>query len=264
MSTTTVRQREHRLASRSALSDLPALPALVEGVVTHQRRAPLRHGFRYRVYQWLVDVDDLPQPPGWLRPFAGFRSGDHLGDATRSIGDNVRRFLSGNGIDLTGGRVLMLANARVLGHVFDPLTVFWCLTADGGLRCVLAEVHNTYGERHVYLLPVDDAGRASTDKALYVSPFFAVDGRYDLRFTLGPESVNTSVILRQGGEAVFTAVFTGTPRPATARRLLGLQVRRPLMTWRVSALIRLQGVALWARRLPIIARLPHHHQEGVR
>jgi DUF1365 family protein len=249
---------------RRALSGLPVLPALVEGVVTHQRRSPLRHGFSYRVYQWLVDVDDLPVLPRRLRPFAGFRSGDHLGDPHRSIGENVQRFLALHGSDLGGGRVLMLANARVLGHVFNPLTVYWCLSPDGSLRCVLAEVHNTYGERHVYLLPVDAAGRAGTDKALYVSPFFAVDGRYDLRFTLGPDSVGTSIVLHQGGEAVFAATFTGTPHPLTRRRLLGLQVRRPLMTWRVSALIRLHGVALWLRRLPVVRRQPHHLQEGVR
>lgn len=249
---------------RRALSGLPVLPALVEGVVTHQRRSPLRHGFSYRVYQWLVDVDDLPVLPRRLRPFAGFRSSDHLGDPARSLGDNVRHFLGLHGMDLSGGRVLMLANARVLGHVFDPLSVFWCLTADGGLRCVLAEVHNTHGERHVYLLPVDDTGRGTTDKAFYVSPFFAVEGRYDLRFTLGPNKVGTSVVLRQGGEAVFTAVFTGTPYPVTARRLLGLQVRRPLMTWRVSALIRLHGIALWLRRLPVVPHHPHHPPQGDR
>ncbi len=254
----------HLGRARRALSGLPHLPALVEGVVTHQRRAPLRHGFGYRVYQWLVDVDDLPRPAPWLRPFAGFRAADHLGDPSRSIGDNVRHFLALHGVQLPGGRIVMLANARVLGHVFNPISVFWCLDADGELACVLAEVHNTYAERHVYLLPVDDAGRAATDKALYVSPFFAVDGRYDLRFTLRPDRVGTTMALRHGDETVFTAAFTGTPYPATTRRLLALQVRRPLMTWRVSALIRLQGVALWLRRLPVVPRHPHRSQQGVR
>ncbi len=110
----------------------------------------------------------------------------------------------------------MLANARVLGHTFDPLSVFWAIAPDGSLRCIVAEVHNTYGERHAYLLETDDAGKATVDKAFYVSPFFTVDGRYDLQFTLTPESVSSTVILRQGGEAVFTATFRGTPRPATA------------------------------------------------
>lgn len=249
----------------TARTELPVLPAVVEGTVRHDRLAPFAHGFGYRVYQWLVDLDRLPDPPGWLRPFVGFRSADHLGDPARSIRANVEAFCAARGVDARGGRIVMLANARVLGHVFDPLSVFWCLAPDGRLRCVVAEVHNTYGERHAYLLTdLDDAGRAATDKRFYVSPFLSVDGRYDLRFGLAPDSVSTAVRLRQGGRVVFTAAFRGTPAPATARRIVSVLVRRPFMTQRVSALIRMQGVLLWLRRLPVVRRVPHRHQEGVR
>jgi len=243
---------------------LPRLPAIVEGTVSHDRLAPVRHGFRYRVYQWLVDLDDMPRPPWWLRPFAGFRSADHLGDPDAAIRSNVEAFCAAEAVDVRADRILMLANARVLGHVFDPLSVFWCIAPDGGLTCVVAEVHNTYGERHAYLLDVDETGRASADKAFYVSPFLAVDGRYDLRFGLGSDRVTTTVRLRQDGRVVFSAAFHGAPAPATARRLVSVLVRRPFMTQRVSALIRIQGVRLWLRRLPVVRRAPHHHQEGVR
>jgi DUF1365 family protein len=246
------------------VTGLPVLPAVVEGVVRHDRVAPLRHGFRYRVYQWLVDVDDMPRLPGWLRPFAGFRSADHLGDPDQSIRANVERFCGERGVDVRGGRIIMLANARVLGHVFDPLSVFWCLAADGTVRCVVAEVHNTYGERHAYLLDVDAAGRASTDKAFYVSPFLAMDGRYDLRLEMGQDGVATAVRLCQGGAVVFTATFRGRPVRATTARLVSVLVRLPFMTQRVSFLIRLQGLRLWSRRLPVLPRTPHQHQEGVR
>ncbi len=246
------------------MTRLPVLPAVVEGTVSHDRLAPLRHGFRYGVYQWLVDVDDLPRPPRWLSPFAGFRAADHLGDPHASIRRNVETFCAGRGADVRGGRIVMLANARVLGHVFDPLSVFWCLAPDGTLRCVVAEVHNTYGERHAYLLDLDSTGRASADKAFYVSPFLAVDGRYDLRFALGPDAVATTVRLRQHDTVVFTATFRGSPAPATTGRLLRALVRHPFMTQRVSLLIRLQGVRLWLRRLPVVRRTPHHHQEGIR
>jgi DUF1365 family protein len=245
---------------------LPSLPALADGLVTHARRAPLRHRFRYLVYQWLVDVDQPPRLPHWLRPFASFRAGDHHGDPAATIRANVERFCADSGVDVSGGRILMLANARVLGHVFDPLSVFWCLDDDGAVRCVVAEVHNTHGERHAYLLDVDAQGRASTDKAFYVSPFFTVDGRYDLQFRLDRDRVATTVRLRQGdgGEPVFTAVFTGRLQPATPRRLVSLLLRRPFMTQRVSLLIRLHGSWLWLRRLPVVPWTAHHHQEGVR
>ena len=241
---------------------LPALPALVEGTVAHTRRTPLRHRFTNRVYQWLVDVDELPRMSRALRPFSTFSAADHIGDPDQSIHANIERFCKAQGVDISGHRVLMLANARVLGHTFDPLSVFWAIAPDESLTCIVAEVHNTYGERHAYLLQTDDAGRAEVDKAFYVSPFFTVDGTYDLQFTLTPDKVSSSIILRQGGAAVFSATFRGSPQPATPSRLAKLLVKMPLMTHRTSLLIRIQGVWLWIRRLPVVPRTAHEPQEG--
>jgi hypothetical protein len=120
----------------------------------------VRNEFTYHSYQWLVDLDQLPRPGSVLGVLAGFSARDHLGDPSRSIRANLDHYLSGHGIDLHGGQVLMLAHARVLGYVFNPLTVYWCHDPDGTLRCVVAEVHNTYGQRHAYLLHTDDRGCA--------------------------------------------------------------------------------------------------------
>jgi uncharacterized protein len=249
---------------RQELQELPELPALVDGVVAHHRPGPVRHTFRHRVYQWLVDLDRIPEQPWYLRPFTGFRARDHLGDPARTIKDNVQSFLLAHGVELgPGARVVMLANARVLGHVFDPLTVFWCLDGSGRLRCVVAEVHNTYGERHAYLLRPEASGAARADKRLYVSPFFDVSGAYDLRFDLTPEHLLTSVVLRHDGQARFAASFAGRPRPATPGAVLTHVLRTPLMPQRVSLLIRLHGLRLWLRRLPVQPRPRHHRQEGV-
>lgn len=241
---------------------LPALPALVEGTVAHTRRTPLRHRFTHRVYQWLVDVDDLPRMRWPWRAFSTFRAADHIGDPDATIHHNIERFCAAQGVDIGDHRLLMLANARVLGHTFDPLSVFWAIAPDGSLTCIVAEVHNTYGERHAYLLRPDDAGRAGVDKDFYVSPFFTVEGRYDLQFVLTPDKVSSSIILRQGGEAVFSATFRGVPRPATRRRLGKVLVKMPLMTHRTSLLIRIHGAWLWIRRLPVVPRPTHAPQEG--
>ena len=248
----------------TATTALPTLPALVEGTVGHTRRTPLRHRFSYRIYQWLVDLDDLPRMALPLRPFSTFKAADHIGDPDDTIRHNIERFCATQGVDVTGDRLLMLANARVLGHTFDPLSVFWAIAPDGSLTCIVAEVHNTYGERHAYFLQPDDDGRTTVDKAFYVSPFFTVDGRYDLQFALTPDKVSSTIILRQGDEAVFSATFRGTPRPATGGRLARLLVKMPLMTHRTSALIRIQGVWLWMRRLPVVRRPAHEPQEGTR
>jgi DUF1365 family protein len=243
---------------------LPALPALVTGRVSHARRTPLTHRFRYRVYQWLVDLDHPPRLPWWLRPFSTFSAADHIGDPTSDIRSNIERFCASEGVDISAHRILMLANARVLGHTFDPLSVFWAIAPDDSLTCIVAEVHNTYGERHAYLLQTDEKGRSQVDKAFYVSPFFTVDGRYDLQFQLTPDVVSSTVVLKQDGDAVFSATFRGEPKPATPGRLARLIISMPLMTHRTSLLIRIHGVWLWLRRLPVVPRQAHRPQEGTR
>jgi uncharacterized protein len=251
-------------ASAPTRPQLPPLPALVVGQVTHRRPGPVRHAFRHRVYQWLVDLDSLPRQPWHLRAFAHFSSADHLGDPGLPIKRNIENCLARGGIQLgDGGRVLMLANARVLGHVFDPLSVFWCYDSSARLVCVVAEVHNTYGERHAYLLRLDEAGVAVTGKDFHVSPFFDVSGTYELRFTLRPDLVATTVTLRREGAVAFSATFRGRPEPATASALAGRLIRQPLMTQRVSTLIRVHGIWLWLRGLPVRAHPHHIRQEGV-
>ena len=253
-------------AARQApeLTPLPALPALVVGEVTHRRPGPVRHSFRHRIYLWLIDLDSVPRQPGYLSPFASFSSEDHLGDRRLTIKDNVENYLALNGVDLgERSRVLMLASARVLGHVFNPLSVFWCYDSSGRLACIIAEVHNTYGERHAYLLHPDEAGIAVTGKDFHVSPFFDVTGTYGLRFTLSPDRVSATVTLRREGAVVFSAAFRGRPQPASRRALARLLIRQPLMTQRVSALIRVHGIWLWLRGLPIRSHPNHIRQAGI-
>ncbi|MGZ3144009.1 DUF1365 domain-containing protein [Lentzea chajnantorensis] len=218
-------------------------------VITHTRRELIDRAFRHRAYLWLVDLDGMPRLPWWARLFARFEARDHLGSPDRSIRENLEEWLGERGIELGGGRVLMLANARVLGYVFNPLSVYWCHNADGELVCVVAEVHNTYGGRHCYLLRTDEHGRASVDKEFYVSPFLGVDGHYVMRLPAPGERLSVTIALRQNGKTTFSATMRGT-RTSGLRMLL----RRPLMPQRVSALIRRHGIALYLRRLPIVPR----------
>jgi DUF1365 family protein len=237
--------------------------ALYPCEITHVRARPVRRTFRYHSYLWFVDLDDLPQVPLALRPLARFRSRDHLGDPVSPIRANVDAYLARQGISLAGGRVLMLGHAAVLGYVFNPLTVFWCHHADGTLAAVIAEVHNTYGQRHAYLLHPDGRGRAEADKDFYVSPFLPVAGRYRLHLPEPAATLRLSVTLHIDGQTVLAASVTGNRRAYTPRRLLGCAFRHPWVTARVTALIHWQGIRLAARRLPVIPRPAHHPQEGV-
>lgn len=243
-------------------------PVLYDAVVGHTRRGvpggrPVSNAFSYGVYMWLVDLDRLPTLPRGLGWLARFEARDHLGSPSRSLRANVDTFLAEHGIGLAGGRVLMLANARVAGYVFNPISVHWCYQASGELACIVAEVHNTYGERHAYLLRPDPAGRAEADKAFYVSPFLTVDGRYLMRFSPPGEQLSVTMALQQDGATPFSATLRGTARPATVGRVLAASLRRPFMPQRVSALIRWQGIRLWLRRLPVARRPQHSAQEGV-
>ncbi len=231
--------------------------------ITHVRYGPARRAFRYRSYLWLVDTGDLPRVPRWLRPLASFRSRDHLGDPAAGIRANVAAYLSRHGIDLGGGQVLMLGHARVLGHVFNPLTVYWCHRADGSLAAVLAEVHNTYGERHAYLLRTDARGRAGAGKDFYVSPFLPPAGRYRMRLPEPAQALRLSVTLAAGDRRLLTATVTGTRHDYTPWRLLGCALRYPWVTAQVSTLIRWQGIRIAARGLPVHPRPAHRPQEGV-
>ncbi|MGB3684279.1 MAG: DUF1365 family protein [Ornithinimicrobium sp.] len=248
---------------------LPTLPALVPGVVTHRRHGPLDHRLRHEVYQWLVDLDDLPDLPPPLGRIAAFSAADHLGSPKRSIKDNVARLLELQGIETpTDLRVVMLANARIFGYVFDPLSVFWCLDARSGkLACVIAEVHNTYGERHAYVLRPNRSGSATTDKAFYVSPFYDLTGCYCLHFRLTADRVAVTINLHRGGttntKPDFTATFTGKPQKLTPKGLLAQLSKHPFMSQYVSALIKAHGILLWAKGLPIQLRPTHQPPEGV-
>ena len=231
----------------------------------HVRHSALHRDFRHRGYLWLVDLDALPRLPLWLRPFARFAARDHLGDPRGTIRANLDRYLAGHGIDLRGGRVLMLANARVLGHVFNPLTVYWCHLPDGPLACVVAEVHNTYGERHCYLLHTDTAGRARVDKEFYVSPFLAVDGEYRMHLPVPDDGWRSRSRCAQNGSTALVATVAGVRgrRHPAARsaRVAGPPPARHACARRPC--IRRHGIALWLRRLPVIPRPRHAPQEGV-
>ncbi len=243
---------------------LPTTPALVIGNVSHIRHEKMNRKFRHKTYQWLVNLEHLPVHPWYLRPFTSFSSRDHLGDPKMSIKENVEHFLAVNDYKHEPfSQILMLANARILGYTFDPLTVFWCLDKEKNVQCVLAEVRNTFGQRHLYLLRPDPLGRAQTPKDFHVSPFLDMDGEYEMQFTLSPEVVSTSITLLRQGNPLFDANFRGKPIPATRSAIFTQLISKPFMTQRISALIRIHGIWLWLKRLPVF-KLPHHNlQDGV-
>lgn len=222
--------------------------------IDHVRRAPIRNTFSYKSYSWFVDLDALPELPRILRPLASFDPRDHLGDPDSTIRRNVDAFLAENGIDLGGGQIMMLASARVFGHTFNPLSVFWCHDRGGDLLCVVAEVHNTYGERHRYLLHTDRRGAARATKEFYVSPFNDVDGEYTMRLPEPDTVLRLSIVLERPGQPPFVATVDGRRREVTTRSILRTAVEIPIAPLRVVVQIRWQGIRLWLRGLKIVQK----------
>jgi DUF1365 family protein len=236
-------------------------PALYRTRIAHRRAAPVEYAFRHRSYCWYVDIDDLPTLPRWLRPFARFDARDHLaGKPGDSLRDRVDAVLSGHGLDVNGGTVTALLQARVLGYVFNPLSLYWCHDAGGAVRHVIAEVHNTYGGRHAYVLSGD--GRLATvAKAFYVSPFNDVSGRYPITAPLPAKTLEVTITLLRNDQPPFVAAMRGDRLPVSAAQLLRLQVVAPLAPLVAAVAIRRHGIALWLRKVPVV---PRHEKAGLR
>ncbi len=235
----------------------PAPAALYRTRIGHVRHSPLRNEFQHHSYSWYVDIDDLPRLPIWLRPFAVFRAQDHFSaaeDGLPTLRARVEAFLLEHGIDLAGGRVTALLNARVLGHVFNPISVFWCHDPAGTLRHVIAEVHNTYGGRHAYLLPPTETGPTAVPKQFYVSPFNEIDGYYLVDAPRPGDTAELAISWHRDHKMVFAATLHGRRLPATAMAVARMQLRAPMAPLMGAVQIRLHGIALWLRGLPVIPR----------
>ena len=234
--------------------------ALYVGNVMHARLKPIGHRFSYRVMSLLIDLDRLSdadrQSPlfGVNRPaLYSFHEADH----GRRDGSSLRAYAqfcaAERGIDLTGGRVLLLCYPRLLGYTFNPLSVYFCYRADGELALLIYEVRNTLGGIHPYVLPVtardiSDAGvRQQQDKLFYVSPFLEMAMRYHFRVLPPGERVQLR-ILETGREGpALAATFNGRHRSLNTNELLRAFFGLPLVTMKIMAAIHWEALRLWLK-----------------
>jgi DUF1365 family protein len=247
--------------------DATAPAALYWGKVMHARWQPVQHRFTYRVMNLLIDLDRLKEADrqSWLfginraAPFS-FHERDHGDGRGTGLSQHARQLAAERGIDLSGGRILLLCYPRVFGYVFNPLSIYFCYRASGNLALLIYEVRNTFGEMHSYILPVQEncvssVVRQSQSKSFYVSPFMEMETHY--RFSVSPPRQDVRVRILQSGAqgAMFAAAFCGRRRTLTSRSLLAALLGLPFLTLKVIAAIHWEAMRLWLKGVPYVPRL---------
>lgn len=241
--------------------------AFYVGEVMHHRMRPVRHRFIYRVSAMLIDLDELPAL-GRLRGFScdtfnlfSFHQKDHGDGSDTPLKTQIHQLLHQHGVDLQQGPIRLLCYPRVLGYVFNPLSVFYCYDPKGELGAILYEVSNTFAQRRGYLIPVTPAHqrtpiRQHCNKDFYVSPFMPMETRY--QFRMQPPEERVAVLIRQCDDegVVLNATFTGRRVALSNRTLITTWLRHPLMTLKVIAGIHWEALQLWRKGLPLQPRPP--------
>ncbi|MEI6797913.1 MAG: DUF1365 domain-containing protein [Pseudomonadota bacterium] len=225
------------------------------GHTFHGRKGAVANSFRYSVDYVLLDVETpAPTPALFSRNrtnLAALHDTDHGGPPGQGRGALwLRQVLAAHGLP-SPTRVRLLAQPRFLGHVFNPVA-FWLAEDATGLRAFVAEVTNTFGDRHSYLChradlgPITPEDHLTAQKIFHVSPFQAIEGGYTFRLDLRPDRLNI-VITYAAGENGLIATLTGPLRPLTNASILWALIRRPFGSRRVLALIHWQALKLWAK-----------------
>ncbi|MEN6474001.1 MAG: DUF1365 family protein [Syntrophaceae bacterium] len=235
------------------------------GFVEHKRLKPAFHRLRYPLYFYCIDLDELAQLDSRL-PLFGYNrmrpvsihDSDYLDGAPGGIKEKVLRQLRNSNLAADVREIFLVTQPRFFGSVFNPVSFYYCYADNRELRCVVTEVNNTFGERHVYVLGGKSDGHAypavfQTDKAFHVSPFNDVSGSYELRFSSLQDEIDIQVDLLRDGEKVFGAQLWGKARTMTAMQMAALILRHPLMPR-----LTIPRIYLEAAKLFFLKKLAYH------
>jgi DUF1365 family protein len=257
------------VASVEAAAAAPA--ALYFGDVMHARLKPMGHRFSYRVMSLLIDLDRLDEADRQTPLFGvnraalySFRETDHGPRDGSSLRAYAQSCAAEHGIDLTGGRVMLLSYPRLLGYTFNPLSAYFCYTSDGELALIIYEVRNTFGDIHAYVLPVrpgehTEAGiRQQQDKLFYVSPFLEMPLRYHFRVSPPGHCVKLRILETDTDGPILAATFNGRRRALTTAALLKSFLALPVVTFKIMAAIHWEALRLWIKGARLVPRPPPH------
>jgi DUF1365 family protein len=224
---------------------------LIEGTVMHARLFPRKNSFKYGIYYIALPLSRLDDLPIKNRGFVSFAARDHGPCDGGALLPWARDILARYGLSMADGEIVLVCMPRVIGYVFNPVSFWLCHDRAGGLRAVLCEVHNTFGERHTYVCARDDRGVLSADdvlrgeKAFHVSPFLERMGDYTFRFDVDEARFAVWIDYFDGeGRKQLLTALGGKIVPLTAAGLRNLSWRYPLVTMRAVFFIHWQALKL--------------------
>lgn len=249
-----------------------ATAMLCFGQVRHTRLRPVRNAFAYGTYYLRLPVRTLGAGSFGCPLFSrnrfnllSFMDRDH-GDGAQPLIDWIDGLLRSEGVLDADGEIWLQTMPRVLGFVFNPVSFWFCYRKDGGLRAIVCDVRNTFGERHFYLLDsgrdIESGAELTARKVFHVSPFCEVEGGYRFRFTrvmrgaAGQLAEHTLACIDyddRDGPLIQTSV-SGLAAPVTSASVLRAFFAYPLMTFGVVARIHVQALRLWLRRVPFFSK----------
>lgn len=243
--------------------------ALYRGDVRHRRLRPRIHQLDYRVFWLLLDLDEIGGLDRRLRLFSrnrfnllSFHDRDYGDGSGQALRPQVEALLNRAEIALDGGPIRLLTMPRVLGYVFNPISLYYCHRIDGRLAAMVYEVTSTFGVRHAYVVPVPEADqsagliRQAAAKALYVSPFLGMEMDYEFRGHAPGQRVDLTIDGHDAEGLMITASLAAERRPLTDPSLLAAVVALPLMTLKVMAAIHWEALKLWLKRVPLTRQPP--------